>query len=91
MCYLVARDRLKLDYKDYESSIGDRAIPNDETRKTLEALGANFNFIDIQLKLLRENYNAIREAYINAMKLMFMQIPQNVEIALTSKQKSKNS
>ena len=84
MCYLVAHDRLKLDYEDDESSIGDRAIPNDATIKTLEALGANFNFIDIWLKLLRENYNAISEAYINAMKLMFLKIPQTVEIALTS-------
>ena len=27
MCYLVAHDRLQTDYKDYESSIGDREIP----------------------------------------------------------------
>ena len=90
MCYLVSRDRLQLDYKYDESSIGYRAITNDATIKTIEALGATINFIDIWLKLLRENFDAIFEAYINAMKLMFMQIPQNVEIALTSKEKSKN-
>ena len=34
MCYLVAHDSLQLYYKDDESSIGDRAIPNDATIKT---------------------------------------------------------
>ena len=48
-------------------------------------MGATFNFIDIWLKLLRENHCARSESYINAMKEMFMQIPQNVEIALTTK------
>ena len=90
MCFLVSHDRLQLEYKDDEISIGDREIPNDATIKTLEALGATFNFIDIWLKILRENYDARCEAYINAMKGMFMQIPQNVKIALTSKQKNKN-
>ena len=33
MCYLVAHDRLQLDYKYYESIIGDREIPNDATIK----------------------------------------------------------
>ena len=83
MCSLVAHDRLQPDYEDYESSIGDRVIPNDATIKILEALGATFNFIYIWLKLLRENY-------CNAMKEVFIQIPQNVEIALTPKEKSKN-
>ena len=87
----VANDRLQLDYKDYESSIGDSSIPNDATIKILEALGATFNFIDIWLKLLRETFHARCEAYINAMKLMFVKIPQTVEIALTSKQKIQNS
>ena len=59
---------------------------NDATIKTLEALGATFNFIDIWLKLLRENYCARSESYINDMKYMFIQIPQNVEIALTPKE-----
>ena len=79
MCYLIAHDGLEPDYKDDEISIGDKAIPNDSTIKALEALGATFNFIDIWIKLLRENYCARGESYINAMEEMFMQIPQNVE------------
>ena len=87
MCSLVSHDRLQLDYKDDESSIGDMEIPDDATIKTLEALGATINFIDIWLKLRHENYDARCDAYINATREMFMQIPQNVEISLTSKQK----
>ena len=33
MCSLVAHDRLEPNYKDDESSIGDRSIPNDATIK----------------------------------------------------------
>ena len=33
MCSLVAHDGLQLHYKDDESSIGDRAIPDDEPTK----------------------------------------------------------
>ena len=88
MCSLFAHDRLQLDYKYGKISIGDREIPNDATIKTLEELGATFNFIDIRLKLLRENYCARSESYINSMKEMFMQILQNVEIALTPKEKN---
>ena len=77
MCSLVSRDRLQSDYEDDESSIGDKAIPNDATIKKLEALGDTFNFIDILLKLLSENYCTQTESYINAMKEMFMQISQN--------------
>ena len=47
MCSLVAHDRLEPDYKYDESSIGDRAIPNDATVKELKSLGATFNFIAI--------------------------------------------
>ena len=47
MCYLVADDRLEPYYKDDESIIGDREIPNGATIKTLDSLGATFNFIDI--------------------------------------------
>ena len=78
MYYLVAHDRLQPYYEYDESSIGDRAIPNDTTIKTLEAYGATFSFIGIWLKLLRENYCARSESYINAMKEMFMKIPQNI-------------
>ena len=49
MCSLVAHDRLQTDYKENESSIGDREIPNDATVKELKALGATFNFIYIWL------------------------------------------
>ena len=87
MCSLVDHDRLQPDYEDDVSSIGDRAIPNDATIKILEALGATFNFIDIWLKLLRGNYCARSESCINAIKEVFMKIPQNVEISLTSKEK----
>ena len=68
MCTLVAHDRLQPDYEDDVSSIGDRAITNDATIKTLESLGANFNCIDIWLKFIRENYCARSESYINSMK-----------------------
>ena len=33
MCSLVAHDRFQNDYKEDESSIGDREIPNDATVK----------------------------------------------------------
>ena len=42
MCYLVAHDRLQTYYKDGESSIDDRAIPNVATVKELKSLGATF-------------------------------------------------
>ena len=87
MCSLVAHDRLQLYYKDDESSIGDRAIPDNSTTIALEALGATINFIDIWIKLFLENFNARCDAYINAMKDMFKQIPKTIKIALTPKQK----
>ena len=68
MCSLVAHYRLQPDYEDDESIICDKAILNDATIKTLEALGATFNFIDLWLKLLHGNYCARSESYINAMK-----------------------
>ena len=87
MCSLVAHDRLEPYYKEGESSICDRAIQNNATLKTLDSLGATFNFIDIWLQLLRENYFARSESYSISMKEMFKQIPQNVEKALTSREK----
>ena len=91
MCSLVAHDRLQLYYRDYESSIGDRAITDNATIKKLEELGATINFIDIWLKFLRENFNARCDTYINAMKVMFRQIHQTIKISLTPKKNSKNS
>ena len=87
MCSLVAHDRLQTDYKDNESSIGDIAIPNDATVKELKSLGATFNFIYIWLKLLRTNYCAQSESYRISMEETFKQMPQNVEISLTSREK----
>ena len=78
MCSLVAHDRLQLYYKDDESSIGDSSIPDNATTKSLEALGANIYVIGIWLKLFLENFNARCDAYINAMKDMFKQIPQTI-------------
>ena len=37
--------------------------------------------------MLRENFDARREAYINAMKVMIRQIPHTVKISLSPKQK----
>ena len=68
---LVPHDKLQLDYKYYEISIGDRSIPDNATTKSLEALGATINFIYLWFKLFLENYNARCYAYINAMKEMF--------------------
>ena len=79
MYYLVDHDRLKLYYKDYESSIGDRSIPDNATTKSLEPLGATIIFIDIWLKLFLENYNSICDAYINAMKEIFNEIHQTIK------------
>ena len=88
MCSLVSHNRLQNDYKDDEISIGDRAIPNYATVKELKSLGATFNFIDIWLHLLRENYFARSESYSIAMEEMFKQTPQNFEKALTSREKN---
>ena len=65
MCSLVAHDILQLYYKDDERSIGDRSIPDYATIKSLEESGATINLIDIWLKLIRENFDARCEAYIN--------------------------
>ena len=87
MCCLVAHDRLQIYYKYDEIGIGKRAIPDNATTKTLEALGATINFIDIWLKLFREILNSRCDAYINDMKYMFRQITQIIKIAYTPKQK----
>ena len=55
MCSLVAYGRFQDDYKDDESSIGDRGVPKYATVKALQSLGATFNFIDIWLHFFREN------------------------------------
>ena len=78
MCYSVARDRLQIYYKDDESSIGDRAIPNDATVKESKSLGATFNFIDIWLKFFCTNYCARSEPYSITMEETLKQITQSV-------------
>ena len=87
MCSLVIHDILQLYYKDDEISIGDRSIPDNATTKALESLVENINFIDIWLKLFLGNFNFGCDAYINATKDMFKQIPQTIKKALTPKQK----
>ena len=55
----------------------------------MEALGSTLNFIDIWLKLLEENYDDRRVAYITAMKEMFKQIPLTMIKEITSEQNIK--
>ena len=86
MCSLVAHERLQLYYKVDERSTGDRDIHDDATIKTLEALRAIIDFIDVWLKLLCKRFDARYEAYINAMKFMFRKIPQIIKISLNPKQ-----
>ena len=78
---------MKSYYKDDESSISDRAIPNDATVKELKSLGETSNFIDIWLHNFREKYFARSESYRLAMVEMFKMIPKNVEKPLTSREK----
>ena len=87
MCSLVYHDKLQLDYKYYERSIGDSSITDNATTKTLEELGATINFIDIWLKLFHDNFNASCDSYINDMKDMFIQKTKTIKMALTPKQK----
>ena len=49
-------------------------------------MGATLNSIDIWLKLLEENHDARRLAYITDMKDMFKQIPLTMIKSLTPKQ-----
>ena len=49
-------------------------------------MGATLNFIDIWLKLLENNYDARRVAYITAIKEMFKQIPLTMIKELNPKQ-----
>ena len=66
MCYIVVAL-----YEDVENSIVERPIPKNATTEALDALCATFNFIDIWIKLLNQNYDVRREAYNIAMKEMF--------------------
>ena len=53
------------------------------TTEALEELGDTMNFIDIWIKMLEDNYDARRVAYITAMKEMFKQIPLTMIEAIT--------
>ena len=68
MCSLVAHDRNLPVYEYDESIIGDRLITKHVITEALEALGDTLNFIYIWIKLLEENYDTRRVAYITAMK-----------------------
>ena len=50
-------------------------------------MGDTLNFIEIWLRLLRENYDARRVAYSTATKEMFKQIPTTMTEPLITKQK----
>ena len=56
MCSLVAHDRLQDNEQDDKSSLCDRVIPKYATVKSLNSLGATFNFIDVWLHNFRHNY-----------------------------------
>ena len=83
MCSLVAHDRLQDNYQDDEISIGDRVIPKHATVKALKSLGATFNFIDIWLHNLLQNYFEQKESYSAAMVEIFKTIPKNDGIPMT--------
>ena len=87
MCSLFAHDKILPDYEDDEISLVDSSIPKDATPKSLEALCATINFIDIWIKLFLANYSARRDAYVNAMTEMFKQIPLTIKKLITPKQK----
>ena len=91
ICSLVSHDKLQPDYKYDESSIVDRSIPDNATPKALKALGATINFIYIWLKTFLGNFEAICEAYIDAMKDMFKQIHQTMKNHLLQNKNSRNS
>ena len=61
-------------YEYNESILVDRQIIKYSTPKTLTALGATLDFIDIWIKLFFDHYSARCDAYVNDMKEMFKQI-----------------
>ena len=58
------------------------------TTEALEVLDATLNFIDILIKLLKDNYYTRHVAYINTMKYMFKQMSITMIKSLTPKLKS---
>ena len=74
-------------YEDDERSIVYRIIPKNVTIKALEALGASLNFIEIWLKLLDQNYEAIYGMYNKAMNEMYKKIPTTMTKPLSPRKK----
>ena len=87
MCSIVEHDKKQPAYEDDEISIGDRLISKHVTIEALEALGDTFNFIDIWLKLLDENYDARSVAYITDTKEIFKKIQTMMTKPLIPRQK----
>ena len=90
MCSLVVHDKLEIDYKKDESSIGDREIPDNATTKTLEALGFTISFIYIWLKFFCENFNAIYDAVSMLCNICSCKYPKLLKYHLLPNKKSKN-
>ena len=87
MCSVVSHDKIQPAFEDYERSIGDRLITKHGTTESLKKLVATFNFIGIWLKLLEDNYDAIRVACSTAMTDMFKQIPTTMTKPLSKRKK----
>ena len=90
MCSLITHNKKLPSYEDDGISIRDSIMPKNVTTEELEALGTTLNFIYIWLKLFDDNYDAIRVAYITAMKDMFKQTPQTMIKEFTPKQIPEN-
>ena len=58
------------------------------TIEALETLGASFNFIEIWIKMLEENYDARRVSYSTSVKELFKQISTTMTKPLSPRQKS---
>ena len=74
-------------YEDDESIIGYRLIHKHVKTEELEVLGDTFNFFEIWLKVLEDNYDARRVAYSTALKDMFKQIPKMMTKLLSPRKK----
>ena len=61
-------------------------MPKNVITEALKSFCATLNFIEIQIKLLDENYDARNLAYITIMKQMFKQISTTMTKSLSPKQ-----
>ena len=87
MCSIVEHDIKQPAYEDDKIRILDRLRTKHTTTEALEALGANFNFICIWLKLLEDNYDARLAAYRTAMKQIPKTIPTTMRKPVGPRQK----